>query len=264
MASEVLVPSSPAEAVALFGDGAGTTVIGGGTVVVPEHHLRPARPGARAPALAGRPRRRQPSTATRSRSARRPRSTPCSTSRIRSPRSRPAPATSPTTRSAARARSAATSASAPARAPRGDLQGCLLALDAHGPLGGRGRRADGAARGLPRAAARPARPRRQLRAAGRVGVRGARVSAHPRVHRARRDGRARRRRHDAARRDRRRRARRAPPLRRGARLRSGGGRRGRRRATSRFADDALASAWYREQTLPVLVRRVLTQLEESA
>lgn len=36
MASEVLVPSSPAEAVALFGDGAGTTVIGGGTVVVPE------------------------------------------------------------------------------------------------------------------------------------------------------------------------------------------------------------------------------------
>jgi aerobic carbon-monoxide dehydrogenase medium subunit len=31
-----------------------------------------------------------------------------------------------------------------------------------------------------------------------------------------------------------------------------------------FADDALASAWYREQTLPVLVRRVLTQLEESS
>lgn len=30
-----------------------------------------------------------------------------------------------------------------------------------------------------------------------------------------------------------------------------------------FADDALASAWYREQTLPVLVRRVLAQLEES-
>jgi len=31
-----------------------------------------------------------------------------------------------------------------------------------------------------------------------------------------------------------------------------------------FADDALASAWYREQTLPVLVRRALTQLEESS
>jgi carbon-monoxide dehydrogenase medium subunit len=31
-----------------------------------------------------------------------------------------------------------------------------------------------------------------------------------------------------------------------------------------FADDALASAWYRERTLPVLVRRALTQLQEAA
>ena len=31
-----------------------------------------------------------------------------------------------------------------------------------------------------------------------------------------------------------------------------------------LADDALASAWYRERTLPVLVRRVLTQLKETA
>ena len=31
-----------------------------------------------------------------------------------------------------------------------------------------------------------------------------------------------------------------------------------------FADDALASAWYRERTLPVLVRRALTQLQEVA
>jgi CO/xanthine dehydrogenase FAD-binding subunit len=29
-----------------------------------------------------------------------------------------------------------------------------------------------------------------------------------------------------------------------------------------FADDALASAWYRKRTLPVLVRRALTQLQE--
>jgi CO/xanthine dehydrogenase FAD-binding subunit len=36
MASEVLVPSSAAEAVELYGDGAATTVIGGGTVVVPD------------------------------------------------------------------------------------------------------------------------------------------------------------------------------------------------------------------------------------
>jgi aerobic carbon-monoxide dehydrogenase medium subunit len=31
-----------------------------------------------------------------------------------------------------------------------------------------------------------------------------------------------------------------------------------------FADDALASAWYRERTLPVLVRRALTELQEAA
>ena len=31
-----------------------------------------------------------------------------------------------------------------------------------------------------------------------------------------------------------------------------------------LGDDALASAWYRAQTLPVLVRRVLTQLEEAS
>jgi CO/xanthine dehydrogenase FAD-binding subunit len=32
----------------------------------------------------------------------------------------------------------------------------------------------------------------------------------------------------------------------------------------RLGDDALASAWYRSKTLPVLVRRVQTQLEEAA
>ena len=31
-----------------------------------------------------------------------------------------------------------------------------------------------------------------------------------------------------------------------------------------LGDDALASAWYRAQTLPVLVRRVLAQLEEAS
>jgi CO/xanthine dehydrogenase FAD-binding subunit len=30
-----------------------------------------------------------------------------------------------------------------------------------------------------------------------------------------------------------------------------------------FADDALASAWYREQMLPVLVARVLAELKEG-
>lgn len=45
-ASEVLVPTSADEAVAAFGDGAGVTVIGGGTIVMPEityGRLRPSK-----------------------------------------------------------------------------------------------------------------------------------------------------------------------------------------------------------------------------
>lgn len=45
-APELLQPSSPAEAAALFADGAGITVLAGGTIVVPElthHRLRPGR-----------------------------------------------------------------------------------------------------------------------------------------------------------------------------------------------------------------------------
>ena len=45
-APELLQPSSPAEAVALFGDGDGITVLAGGTIVVPElahHRLAPRR-----------------------------------------------------------------------------------------------------------------------------------------------------------------------------------------------------------------------------
>lgn len=45
-AAEVLVPTSPDEAAALFGDGEGVTLIGGGTIVLPEltyGRLRPAK-----------------------------------------------------------------------------------------------------------------------------------------------------------------------------------------------------------------------------
>jgi CO/xanthine dehydrogenase FAD-binding subunit len=42
--SEVLVPSSRAEAVSAFGDGAGVTVIAGGTIVMPELTMRRLRP----------------------------------------------------------------------------------------------------------------------------------------------------------------------------------------------------------------------------
>jgi CO/xanthine dehydrogenase FAD-binding subunit len=46
MALEVLLPTTPAEAAEAFGDGAGVTIVGGGTIVVPElahGRLRPSR-----------------------------------------------------------------------------------------------------------------------------------------------------------------------------------------------------------------------------
>jgi aerobic carbon-monoxide dehydrogenase medium subunit len=46
MATEVLLPASPEEAIAAFGDGSGVTVLGGGTIVMPEitfGRLRPDR-----------------------------------------------------------------------------------------------------------------------------------------------------------------------------------------------------------------------------
>ena len=45
MASEVLLPTSPAEAIAAFGDGAGVTVVGGGTILVPDITHGRTRPG---------------------------------------------------------------------------------------------------------------------------------------------------------------------------------------------------------------------------
>src|SRR2546421_12243356 len=44
--TDVILPSSPEEAVSAFGDGAGVTVVGGGTIVMPEigaGRLRPAK-----------------------------------------------------------------------------------------------------------------------------------------------------------------------------------------------------------------------------
>ena len=46
MAPEVILPTTPAEAIAAFGDGAGVTVVGGGTIVMPDlahGRLRPAK-----------------------------------------------------------------------------------------------------------------------------------------------------------------------------------------------------------------------------
>ena len=163
-------------------------------------------------------------------------------------------------RSARRRPSAATSA--PARghdAPRGDLQGPLLALGAQGALGRRRRRARRAARGLPRrrdgrlvldvAFEEPAAaPSRRSTARTRTSTRCSRSRG------------AARRRHGPARRDGRRRRRsgslgRGPPPTPTAAARSG----------RQLGDDALASGLVPASgRCPVLVRRVLTQLEEAA
>ena len=263
MASEVLVPSSPAEAVELFGDGAATTVVGGGTIVVADisyGRLDPGRvlllshAGLDGVSVDG-------DTVTIGATTR---STRCSSSRSTLPPSPPAPATSPTTRFAARERSAATSASAPVTtSPRGDLQGCLLALDATvRSAGADGERtepledflADRQERLVldvsferPAASAFVALEYPHTHEYTVIAVTGARAA----------DGTTRLAATGVA----------GP----GARLRSAEALASDPAAAGAaavadvtFADDALASAWYREQTLPVLVRRVLTQLEESS
>ena len=144
-------------------------------------------------------------------------------------------------------------------APRGDLQGALLALGATVRSAGAGGEPTRAAGGLPAAARRAARARRLLRRARRR-------RASPRLDRPHThdytalavsaaraaDGTVRLAVTGVAG------ARRAAPVCRGEGGRSRRRRPGRARTTSTFADDALASAWYRERTLPVLVRRVLT------
>ena len=259
MASEVLVPSSPAEAVELFGDGAGTTVVGGGTVVVPdmtygrldpERVLLLSRAGLARDHDGGRP---------RSRSGRRPRS---------------ARSLELEGQVAALAACARNVADYEVRGQAtvggnlcgyGDLQGCLLALDATARSAGADGERTRAAGGVPRRTA----------AAGSCSTcrsscpppRRSSVLEYPHTHEytvlavtgVRTAGGETRLAATGV----------AGP---GARLRSaealasdpGGGRLPRRPSDVTFADDALASAWYREQTLPVLVRRVLNQLEESA
>jgi carbon-monoxide dehydrogenase medium subunit len=256
MASEVLVPSSPAEAVALYGDGAGTTVIGGGTVVMPDMtygRLHPERvlllshAGLSGVMVDG-------DTITIG-------------------------ATTPISalleieeEVAAIAACARNVADYEIRGQAtvggnlcgyGDLQGCLLALDATArSAGADGERTESLEEFLahrhdrllldvsfprPRASAfavleyphtheytvlavtgvRDADGTTRLAATGVAGP-GARLRAAEALA--------------------------SDPAAAGTAA----------AAEVTFADDALASAWYREQTLPVLVRRVLTQLEESS
>ena len=263
MAPEVLVASSAADAVALYGDGAATTVIGGGTVVVPDityGRLSPGRVlllsragldgitvdegavtiGATTPidALLGLEEK--------------------------------VPGLAACARNVAdyEIRGQATVAGnlcvgAGAEAPRGDLQGVLLALDAHvRSAGSDGERTEPIEEFL---------AQRQARLVLDVGFQLPAASAfsalqYPHTHEytvlavsgARAvDGTVRLAATGVA----------GP----GTRLRSaeavasdGEAAGSAAIADVSFADDALASAWYRQQTLPVLVRRVLTQLEESA
>ena len=126
---ELLTPTSPAEAAAAFGDGAGVTVMGGGTILLPELTYGRLRPDARADARAA------PGSAASTARTVRVRigaATPVGelAGRARAARDRRR-GTSPTARSARSARSAATSARRRATsAPRGDLQAPLLALGA--------------------------------------------------------------------------------------------------------------------------------------
>ena len=256
-ATEILMPSSEDEAIAAFGDGADVVVVGGGTIVVPDMTYRRLRPSKAL--MLGR----------------------AGISGIRKDGSRVtigattpvqdltgmAPPIGPCASNVAdlEIRSQGTvggnlCAGEGPEAPRGDLQGAFLAVGAtaRSAAGGdvteepledflakRGERlllsvsfdepAAGAFAGLDR-------PTRTI-------TRRSRCRAH-----ARRTGRSAWRRQELVRTD-------TAPIGRGAADPPAGD-----AALNDVTphDDALASAWYRTKVLPVLVRRVLTELKESA
>lgn len=263
MAPEVLVPTSEAEAVSFFGDGAGTTVIGGGTVVVPEityGRLDPGRVLLLSQAdLDGISIDGQKVTIG-------------ATTRVDELLGLadhvPALAACAENLADYEIRGQATvggnlCTAHGADSPRGDLQGALLALDATvRSAGADGERTEPLEDFLANRHARLVlEVSFELPAASAFAV-----LAYPHTHeytvlavtgaRAA-DGTIRL----AA----------TGLAGTGARLRSAEAAAGDIEAAGKaavgdvtLADDALASSWYRQQTLPVLVRRVLTQLEESA
>lgn len=263
MAADVRIPSSPAEAVSLFGDGAGTTVVGGGTVVVPEITYGRLDPGrvlllSRA-GLDGITVDGDAITIGAT--------TPVGALEDLADRV-PALAACAANVADLEIRGQGTvggniCVEQGADAPRGDLQGAFLALDAHvRSVGADGERTEpiedflGSREGrlvldirfdAPAASAFAALDYPHTHEYTVLAVTGTRGS----------DGTIRL----AA----------TGLAGTGARLRSAEAAAADIEAAGAaaiadvsFADDALASAWYREQTLPVLVRRVLTQLEESA
>ena len=262
-ATEVLFPTSADEAVAQFGDGSGVTVIGGGTIVMPEITYGRLAP-AKALLLARGGWTRWPSTGRRSRSARRFRSGGSPSSPTTSRRWPGARVVSRTTRSAGRWTVGGNLCAGEGHdAPRGDLQGPFLALDAEArSVGAGGARTEPledflAHRGgrllldlrfeKPAASAFSAIDYPHTHEYTVLAVTGVRtVGGETRLAATGLAGYgARMRSAEAAASD---------PEQAGAAAVK----------DVRFGDDALASAWYRERTLPVLVRSVLSELEEAA
>ena len=252
------MPGTPAEAVELFGDGGNVTVIGGGTIVVPAvaaGRIAPARAlfldtpalGHHADRPDGHDRRDHLGRlACRARRAAR---------RVRGERRRPGGA-----RPGHRRRQPLRDGDG--QVPRGDLQGALLALDAQVRSQGGGGERDRGARAVPRSARGTARARRLAIASPRPAPSprsATRTRTPTRCSRSRR--RARRTARSGSPRAG---SRRAARLHAAERLADDPEAAGAAAASeASFADDALASAWYRAKTLPVLVRRALTQLKES-
>ena len=232
--TEVLFPSSVDEAVSLFGDGAGVTVVAGGTIVVPEityGRLAPARAlmlsgagldgieddGTAVVVGAGTPVARLAQLAD----------------------AVPGLAACALNVADGEIRGQATvggnlCAGQGADAPRGDLQGAFLALGATARSVGAGGERSEPLEDVPRRPGRKAAARRPLRepaAASAFAV--ARLPAHARVHRPRRERRPHAGRRDPARGDRARRPRPAAPV-------GGGGRLGARARRCRGARRRLA------------------------
>ena len=258
-ATEVLLPSSPVEAAALFGDGVGVTVIAGGTIVMPS-------------LAGGRVQPRKALVLSRAGLAGITRNGDTTTIGATTPVAELVDLADPLSGCAANVadgeiRAQATvggnlRAGAGADAPRGDLQSAFLALDASvRSTGAGGETSEPLEQFLntdsrllldvsfeePAAGAFAAIEYPHTHAYTVLAVSGCRAK----------DGTIRL----AA----------TGLAGHGARLRSAEAQSGDPVAAGiaalddvAFADDAVASSWYRTKTLPVLVRRVLAELEESA
>ena len=178
----VLVPSSPEDAVRLFGDGAGVTVVGGGTIVVPSLALG-RRSAERALLL-----HRAGLAGVRRDGGR---ITIGATTTLDALGDVPEPLRTAVAHVAdgeirGQATIGGNICAEVSDAPRGDLQGALIALGAQVRSTGAGGERSEAIEDLPARPSGPARARRLVRRACGRRVRVPRPPAHPRLHRARR------------------------------------------------------------------------------